>query len=238
LADDAPILVVDSDPTTTAFLVDLLIGDGHAVAYALGAPEALEVADRQQPELMLIGDLTHPRETLDVIASVRAGYAGSVDPQLPIIVLTARCGELDVLRAFEVGADDVVCRPFSYSLLRARMHALTRRTSRRSAPPRLLEVGALRIDTMTRRVTIDGKPVLLCRREYELLVHLAAAPERVFKKEDLLRDVWGFRSDGTTRTLDTHACRLRRKLPGDSRWIVNVWGVGYRLIDPPIAATA
>jgi DNA-binding response OmpR family regulator len=237
LADDAPILVVDSDPTTTAFLMDLLIGDGRDVACALGAREALEVADRQQPELLLIGDLAHPRETLDVIASVRAGYVGSVDPQLPIIVLTARCGELDTLRAFEVGADDVVCRPFSYSLLRARMQALTRRTNRRPAP-RLLEVGALRIDTITRRVTIDGKPVLLCRREYELLVHLAAAPERVFTKEDLLRDVWGFRSDGTTRTLDTHACRLRGKLRGDSRWVVNVWGVGYRLIDPPVAATA
>jgi DNA-binding response OmpR family regulator len=237
LAENAPILVVDSDATTTAFLTDLLIGDGRAVAYALDARKALELADRQQPELMLIGDLTPPRDTLDVIASVRAGYVGSVDPQLPIIVLTARCGELDVLRAYEVGADDVVCRPFSYSLLRARMQVLTRRTTGRPAP-RLLEVGLLRIDTMTRRVTLDGKPVLLCRREYELLLHLAAAPERVFKKADLLRDIWGFRSDGTTRTLDTHAGRLRRKLGGDGRWVVNVWGVGYRLIDPPVAATA
>jgi DNA-binding response OmpR family regulator len=101
--------------------------------------------------------------------------------------------------------------------------------------PRLVQVDELRIDTIARRVTIDGKPVLLCRREYELLLHLAAAPERVFKKEDLLRNVWGFRSDGTTRTLDTHAGRLRRKLGGDGRWVVNVWGVGYCLVRPSSA---
>jgi CheY-like chemotaxis protein len=93
LADDAPILVVDSDPAMTVFLIDLLMADGNAVAYALDGPEALEKAARELPELMVLGDLAEPRDTFDVIASVRAGYAGLVDPQLPILVpMTSSAG--------------------------------------------------------------------------------------------------------------------------------------------------
>ena len=109
------------------------------------------------------------------------------------------------------------------------MRAVLRRTS----GPRhaRLAVRDLEIDLAARIVTVGGEPVQLSAKEYELLVALAEDPERVFKKEDLLRDVWGFRSMGRTRTLDSHASRLRRKLNrgGDVGYVLNVWGVGYRL---------
>ena len=120
-------------------------------------------------------------------------------------------------------------RPFVYDELVARMRAVLRRSS----GPRHthLSVRDLEIDLAARLVTVAGEPVQLSAKEYELLVALAEDPERVFKKEDLLRDVWGFRSLGRTRTLDSHASRLRRKLNrgGDAGYVLNVWGVGYRL---------
>ena len=96
----------------------------------------------------------------------------------------------------------------------------------------MLNVGELRIDPVSREVTVDERPIELSAKEFALLRTLAEEPTRVFTKEELLRDVWGFKLMGSTRTLDSHASRLRRKLSGSGRrWIVNVWGVGYRLTD-------
>ena len=95
-----------------------------------------------------------------------------------------------------------------------------------------MRVGPLEVDPLGRQVWLDGEPVALSKKEFALLRALAAEPTRVFTREELLRGVWGFQSLGTTRTLDAHAARLRKKLAvGDGRFIVNVWGVGYRLID-------
>jgi DNA-binding response OmpR family regulator len=101
------------------------------------------------------------------------------------------------------------------------------------SPPDRIELGALAIDLEARRVEVAGRRVELAPKEYELLVTLAAAPNRVFRKQELLRSVWGFRTASRTRTLDSHACRLRRKLagPGLPRYVVNEWGYGYRLVD-------
>jgi DNA-binding response OmpR family regulator len=146
------------------------------------------------------------------------------------VILLARNGDpVDRVRAFARGVDDYVSKPFHYEELLARMRAILRRM----APPEdeRIHVGELTIDRPTRRVTVAGERAVLAGKEYELLVKLASDPERVWTKEELLRDVWGFRSLGRTRTLDSHASRLRRKLSAAGReYVVNEWGVGYRLL--------
>ena len=126
----------------------------------------------------------------------------------------------------------MVTQPLVYEELLARIRAVLRRAA---APEReRLEAGPIVVDRRTRHVTVHGRPVALAAKEYELLVRLASEPMRVFTKEQLLREVWGFRSLGRTRTLDSHASRLRRKLAacGGGPYVVYVWGVGYRLLEP------
>jgi DNA-binding response OmpR family regulator len=147
-------------------------------------------------------------------------------------MVSERGEPIDRLRGFARGCDDYVVRPFLYEELLARMRAVLRRSvgaSRRD----WLSVGEVEIDRRARTVRVAGEQVVLSAKEYELLVALAADPERVFTKEELLRDVWGFRSLGRTRTLDSHASRLRRKInrAGETAYVVNVWGVGYRLVE-------
>jgi DNA-binding response OmpR family regulator len=233
MTDPPRVLLVEDDPALSAFLADNLAADGFVTLVAETAGEGLRMLEHRRPDLALI-DLGLPDASgLDLIARVRAadGIASRMDPATPVVVLTGRAGEIDRIRGFERGADDYVVKPFSYSELRLRLLALLRRTrARRSGAGRLRACG-LEIDPLSRDVSLDGVPVMLSQKEFALLRTLAADPTRVFTKHELLRDVWGFRSPGTTRTLDSHACRLRRKLgPG---FVINVWGVGYRLVDGP-----
>ena len=162
--------------------------------------------------------------------SVNAIETGRYDPSLPVIVISGRTTEADRVRGFAEGADDYVVKPFHYPEVAARIRAvLRRRDSRREGPRR---VGDIFIDPSRREVKVGDRRISLANKEFSLLRALAAEPTRVFTKEELLRDVWGFRSMGRTRTLDSHASRLRRKLdPESGSYVVNVWGIGYRLID-------
>ena len=134
------------------------------------------------------------------------------------------------MRAFSRGCDDYVDRPFAYEELLARIRAVLRRVTPR--PSETVEAGELEIDLPTRSVRVAGRLVPLAAREYDLLLRLAVDPFRVFTKEELLREVWGFRSVGRTRTLDSHASRVRRKLAkvSETPYVLNEWGVGYRLL--------
>lgn len=150
---------------------------------------------------------------------------------VPVIVLgEPECDAVDRVRALERGCDDFLVRPFVYEELLARIRAVLRRTS--PAPHEVRRAGPITADLATRSVTVGALPVSLAGKEYELLLKLMTDPTRVFTKEQLLREVWGFRSLGRTRTLDSHASRLRRKLAaaGAGPVVVNVWGVGYRLL--------
>lgn len=153
--------------------------------------------------------------------------------QAPVIVLgPAEAAPGERVRAFRRGCDDYLARPFHYDELVERMRAVLRRS--RSAPAGRLVLGPLTIDRRARLVTVDGRRIELSQKEYELLVELASEPGRVFTKDELLRDVWGYRARSRTRTLDAHACRLRRKLRAAdpaAELVENVWGVGYRLTE-------
>jgi DNA-binding response OmpR family regulator len=234
------ILVAEDDDATRTFLADNLTADGYELLVADCARHALRLMETKFPDLAIL-DLGLPdADGLDVIRQVRSsdGIASRMDPGLPLLVVTGRQGELDRLRGFESGADDYLPKPFSYPELRARVAALLRRSNRRKLEGHV-RIGPLEIDPPTREVKLRGRKIPLSQKEYALLKAISAEPTRVFTKEELLRDVWGFRSLGSTRTLDSHACRLRQKLSveGD-RLVVNVWGVGYRLVDGPVAEAA
>lgn len=213
------VLIAEPDPDEQGFLEHHLAKDGFDVVGAHGE-EALRLAERARPDVVLLGDPA----ALDVCRA-RVG-------DVPVIVLGEENADaLDRVRAFARGCDDFLTRPFLYDELVARIHAVLRRVARPEAE--LVDVGPIRIDRPARTVSVAGVRVAVAGKEYALLTRLASEPRRVFTKEQLLREVWGFRALGRTRTLDSHASRLRRKLQagGHGPFIVNVWGVGYKLLD-------
>ena len=227
------LLIVEDDEATAAFLADNLAADGFVVAGATGAAEAIRAIEVRNPALILLDLALEDGHGLDVLDRVRAadGIGSRIDPDVPVIVITGRGGEADRVRGFVRGADDYVVKPFSYGELLGRIRAVLRRAQGR--PQRgVLRVGDLTLDPATRDVRLDGKPLHLSAKEFALLRALAEDPTRVLSKAELLRDVWGYMSVGQTRTVDAHACRLRRKLGKSGRnWIVNVRGVGYKLTE-------
>ncbi len=209
------LILAEPEPFKRDFLERQLAHDGFSVL-AADDPLALRAA---RADLALLGDT----------AALERWR-----PPCPVIVLgreDADAGEC--ARAFAHGCDDYVQRPFVYEELVARIHAVLRRASARA--PRRHVVRGLVVDVDARRVTLDGRVVTLPGKEFDLLAKLATEPMRVFRKDELLREVWGFAAPGRTRTLDSHASRLRRRLAdagGEAPYVINVWAVGYRLIDP------
>ena len=202
------LLLAEPEPDTRGFLERHLTNDGFQV-----------VDEETRPDLVLLGDTA-------ALEEYRARHG-----DVPVIVLGERESDaVDRVRALERGCDDYLARPFAYEELLARIRAVLRRTTPRAHET--LHAGPITADLATRRVAVGGATVALAGKEYELLVKLLSDPTRVFTKEQLLREVWGFRSLGRTRTLDSHASRLRRKLSAAATgpFVVNVWGVGYRLL--------
>jgi DNA-binding response OmpR family regulator len=229
----ATVVVCEDDEPTRELLCDHLTADRYRVLPAPSAADALRLCGYNQPDLMLLDLILPDAAGIEVLREVRSadGSTGRFDPGLPVIVLSGRGSEADRVRGFAAGADDYVVKPFHYPELAARVAAVLRRhrAGGRQGP---IRVGDLVVDSKTRRVRVGEREVRLANKEFALLRALAAEPRRVFTKDELLRDVWGFRSQGRTRTLDSHASRLRRKLdPEATRFVVNCWGVGYRLID-------
>jgi DNA-binding response OmpR family regulator len=203
----AALLLADAEPETRGFLERHLPHDGFELVPAHG-----------RFDLVLVGDGERFERWVE---------------RAPVIVLgSARTDTVDRVQAFRRGCDDFVGQPFEYQELVERIRAVLRRAHPRSGE--IVESPPVRIDTRTRDVRVDGRRVELAQKEYELLLRLAREPERVFTKAELLHDVWGYRTVGRTRTLDSHASRLRRKLReagSPVELIDNVWGVGYRLAE-------
>lgn len=233
MEQQATVVLVEDHQPTRSFLAANLAMDGFELLEADSVAEGQRLIESEYPDLAII-DLSLPdADGLELLRRVRGAdrVVAQTDPDLPLLVLSGRGSELDRLRGFERGCDDYMVKPFSYQELVARVRALLRRTERRPGLGRL-RVGVLELDPLAREVWVRGQRVELSKKEFGLLRALAAEPTRVFTREELLRGVWGFRSLGVTRTLDSHAFRLRKKLAcaGD-RFVINVWGVGYRLVD-------
>ena len=203
------LLLAEPELDTRVFLERHLKNDGFRV-----------VDEQARPDLVLLGDT-------EALEECRARHG-----DVPVIVLgEPESDAVDRVRALDRGCDDFLARPFDYEELLARIRAVLRRTM--PAAHETLRAGPIAADLATRCVTVDGFPIALAGKEYELLLKLMSDPTRVFTKEHLLREVWGFRSLGRTRTLDSHASRLRRKLSavGTGVFVINVWGVGYSLLE-------
>ncbi len=232
-AQTATILVLEDHRTTRSFLTQNLSADGYKVIEAEDLGEAHRLLESTFPDLAIVDLGLADGDGLELLAHVRASdrIAGRLDPDLPLLVLSGRVGELDRLRGFDRGCDDYMVKPFSYHELSARIRALLRRTERRPGMGRM-RIGSLELDPLSRQVWVAGESVSLSKKEFALLRALAAEPTKVFSREELLRGVWGFMAMGQTRTLDSHAFRLRQKLNrNEDRFVINVWGVGYRLVD-------
>jgi DNA-binding response OmpR family regulator len=228
------ILVVETDPELGPALVEQLSADRYRAVLARTAEHARILAGIYPPRLAVLGGLDSTRGALELLEEIREPDRADTpwEQDMPVIMVGRSAQEIDVLRGFDAGADDFLAHPARYLELRARLRAVMRRAETVRAGTQSLHVGPLSIEPGAQHVSLDGRSVQLCRREFQLLVQLASEPSRVFAKDELLRTVWGYRSSGLTRTVDSHASRLRRKLEGDDerRWVINVWGVGYRLI--------
>ena len=225
------VLVVEDDRTINDALAHRLRAEGYAVEQAFDGPTGVELAGTIRPDVVLLDVMLPGLDGLEVCRRIQA------DRGVPVLMLTARDDEADILVGLGVGADDYLTKPFSLREVVARVAALLRRVERAAAlaaePPAVVTVGAVSIDAGTRRTTLAGERVHLTPTEFDLLFCLACEPGRVLTRERLLRDVWdwgdAWGSPGAARTVDSHVKALRAKL-GAAR-IRTVHGVGYALED-------
>ena len=231
--NSAVILVAEADEQLRTFFAGQLAADDATPLIAEFPEQALARAATHRPEAIVLGDLGPAGAAIEFVRAVRrsGGLPAEPSADLRVLALADTGDELGVLRLFDAGADDVADRTAGYAVLRARLRVLLGLAGSRTHTP-TLRVGALEVSMATRQVWLHDEPVHLSAKEFELLSALLAEPTRVFTREELLRQVWGLHSGARTRTLDSHASRLRHKLraQGD-KFLVSVWGVGYRLAD-------
>jgi DNA-binding response OmpR family regulator len=220
------VLVVEDDPTIAESVAARLRAEGFAVDLAHDGPSAVATFVATKPDLLVLDVMLPGFDGLEVCRRVQA------QRPVPVLMLTARGDETDLLVGLAVGADDYLTKPFSMRELAARVHALLRRVERASPPAEPEDVapivlGDLEINRSERRVRRRGVEAHLTPIEFELLVHLASRPRAVLPRERLLAEVWGWADASGTRTVDSHIKALRRKLGADL--IRTVHGVGYSL---------
>ncbi|MDR5676584.1 MAG: response regulator transcription factor [Armatimonadota bacterium] len=226
------VLVVDDEPHIVELVRYNLEREGFQVSVAYDGHEALQRARAERPDLIVLDLMLPYVDGLEVCRALRR------ESTVPILMLTAKDGELDRVLGLETGADDYVTKPFSPRELVARVRAILRRARPESAAgagqPQLV-AGDLVLDPNTREVFLAGRPVDLTTKEFDLLRLLMAHPNRVFTRDALLEHVWGYDYLGSTRTVDMHISRLRDKIeddPASPTYIVTVRGVGYKFKVP------
>jgi DNA-binding response OmpR family regulator len=225
------ILVVDDEPHILELVKYNLAQEGYEVLTAHDGAQAVARARDSQPDLIILDIMLPYVDGLEVCRQIRR------DSAVPIIMLTAKGGELERVVGLEIGADDYVTKPFSPRELGARVRAILRRTTAEASPGQAgpLRGGGLILDPNTHEVTLDGRAVDLTAKEFELLRLLLSHPNRVFTRDFLLEHIWGYDYYGSTRTVDMHISRLREKIeddPASPTYIVTVRGVGYKFKAP------
>lgn len=224
--DQPTILVVEDDPTINSAVTDRLVAEGFRVVQAFDGPTAVSAAETHRPDAVVLDVMLPGFDGLEVCRRIQATRP------VPVLMLTARTDETDLLIGLGVGADDYVTKPFRMREVVARIRALLRRVERahalaETAEP-LLTIGSLIVDRNARRVTVDRADVHLTPLEFDLVLALAADPGTVRTRDELMRDVWGWADAAGTRTLDSHVKALRAKIGGHR--LRTVHGVGYALV--------
>jgi DNA-binding response OmpR family regulator len=225
----AKVLVAEDDPKQAHLIQVYLEREGHSVLVVGDGRTALEEARLRRPDLLVLDVMMPVMDGLDVCRVLRA------ESTVPILLVTARNAEDDILLGLDLGADDYVVKPFSPRQLVARVRALLRRSGMGQQSPDVLEVGSLLIDVNRFEVRVAGRSVTLTAREFAVLQTLAAEPSRVFTRAEILERCFGFDHHVGERTVDAHITHLRRKIEPDSaapRRILTVHGRGYKLAEP------
>lgn len=227
------ILTIDDELHIRELLEYNLKKAGYEVLGAETGEKGLEILKTAQVDLVLLDCMLPGMDGVEVLRRIRAGSDLSA---LPVIMLTAKGEEIDKVLGLEMGADDYISKPFGIRELEARIKALLRRSAIGGLEARtenVLQVGDLEIDHAAREVRLRGEPVTFSLKEYELLYLIASHPNRVYTREQLLEQVWGYAYSGETRTVDVHIRSLRRKLEQDPErpeHIKTVRGIGYKFV--------
>lgn len=215
------ILVVDDEPRMRKLVKDFLTVKGFQVVEAGDGEEAIDIFFEQKDIALILLDVMMPKmDGWEVLKTIRK-YS-----QVPILMLTARGEEQDELQGFKLGVDEYISKPFSPKILVARVEAILRRSS--PGAKDVIDVGGIHIDKTAHQVEIDGKPVDLSYKEFELMTYFAENQGIALSREKILNNVWNYDYFGDARTIDTHVKKLRSKLGEKGEYIKTIWGMGYK----------
>ena len=215
------ILVVDDEARMRKLVKDFLTIKGFTVIEAEDGEQAVDIFFKQKDISLIILDVMMPKmDGWEVLKTVRQ-YS-----QVPVIMLTARGEERDELQGFKLGVDEYISKPFSPKILVARVEAILRRSN--VAVSETTEVGGIRIDKAAHQVEIDGKPIDLSYKEFELLTYFVENQGIALSREKILNNVWNYDYFGDARTIDTHVKKLRSKMGEKGNYIKTIWGMGYK----------
>ena len=219
--EQTKILVVDDEARMRKLVKDFLTIKGYQVIEAGDGEEAVEIFFQQKDIALILLDVMMPKmDGWEVLKTIR------LHSKVPIIMLTARGEERDELQGFDLGVDEYISKPFSPKILVARVEAILRRSN--SAVGEVMNVGGIEINKAAHQVTIDGKPIELSYKEFELLTYFVENQGIALSREKILNNVWNYDYFGDARTIDTHVKKLRSKLGDKGDYIKTIWGMGYK----------
>ena len=224
----ARIVIAEDDPKQADLLRLYLEREGHEIVLTSNGTQALEQIRRRQPDLAILDIMMPKLDGLDVLRVLR------YEMDIPVIMVTGRSTEDDMLVGLDLGADDYITKPYSPRELVARVRTVLRRAGAGSERPTLLQHGRLTVDTHRHAVLVEGIEIECTPREFDVLEALITNPGKAFSRQQLLETAFGWDYDGLERTIDVHILNLRKKIeidPGDPKLLVTVYGVGYKMSD-------